>query len=134
MVFAIHSHESTMGVPHLGRRTLFSPLDPHPIPQGHPSAPARSALSHTPNLDWGSVSHIIIYMFQCYSLRSSHPRLLPHTPKDCSIHLCLFRFLAYRVIITIFLNSIYMHYYTVLVFYFLTYFTLYNRIQFHPPH
>ena len=29
------------------------------------------------SLDWWSVSHLIIYMFQCYSLRSSHPRLLP---------------------------------------------------------
>jgi len=29
------------------------------------------------NLDWRSVSHMIIYMFQYYSLKSSHPRLLP---------------------------------------------------------
>ena len=29
-------------------------------------------------------------MFQCYSLRSFHPRLLPQSPKVCSIHLCLF--------------------------------------------
>ena len=27
-------------------------LPPHPIPQGHPSAPALSALSHASNLDW----------------------------------------------------------------------------------
>ena len=40
---------------------------------------------------------IIIYMFQCYSLKSSHPRLLPQSPKDCSIHLCLFCCLAYTV-------------------------------------
>ena len=31
-------------------------------------------------------------------------------------------------------NSIYMRRYTVLVFFFLTYFTLYNRLQFYPPH
>ena len=36
------------------------------------------------------------------------------------------------VIVTIFQNSIYMHYCTVLVFFFLAYFTLYNRLQFHP--
>ena len=47
-------------------------------------------------------------MFQCYSLKSSHPRLLPQSPTVCSLHLCLFCCLAYRVIITIFLNSIYM--------------------------
>ena len=53
------------------------------------------------------------------------PCPLPKSPKDCSIHLYLFCFLEYRVIITIFLNSIYMCYYTVLVFFFLAYFTLY---------
>ena len=49
----------------------------------------------------GSVSHLIIYMFQCYSLRSSHPRLLPQSPKVCYTHLCLFFCPAYRVIVTI---------------------------------
>ena len=83
-------------------------LLPHPIPLGHPSAPALSTLSHASNLDWQSISHMIIHMFQCYYFKSSHPRLLPQSPKDCSIHLCLFCCLAYRVIITIFLNSIYM--------------------------
>ena len=65
-------------------------------------------LSHALNLDWRSVSHMVIYMFQCYSLKSSHPHLLPQSPKVCSLHLCLFCCLTYRVIITIFLNSIYM--------------------------
>ena len=143
-------------------------IPPHPIPLGCPSAPALSTLSHATNLDWRSVSHMIIYMFQCYSLKSSthgfhvwgqwsrwgggclvfiwtgtikqvcrvwaiaksrtrvseiksisqycksplsettFPCLLPQSPKDCSIHLCLFCCLAYRVIATIFLNSIYM--------------------------
>ena len=36
------------------------------------------------------------------------PSPSPTDPKDCYIHLCLFFCLAYRVIITIFLNSIYM--------------------------
>ena len=31
-------------------------------------------------------------MFRCCSLETSHPRLLPQSPKDCSIHLCLFLF------------------------------------------
>ena len=47
-------------------------------------------------------------MFQCHFPKSSHPRPLPQSSKDCSIHLCLSCYLAYRVIITIFLNSIYM--------------------------
>ena len=86
-----------------------SHLSPHLIPQGHPSAPGLNTLSHASNLDWWSVSHMIIYMFQCYSLKSFHPRLLPQSPKVCSLHLCLFCCLAYSIIITIFLNSIYMH-------------------------
>ena len=84
-------------------------LPPHPIPQGQPSAPALSTLSRASNLDWQSASHMIIYMFQCHSPKPSHPCPLPQNPKDCSTHLCLFCCLAYRVIITIFLNSIYMH-------------------------
>ena len=35
------------------------------------------------------------------------PSPLPQSPKVCSVHLCLFFCFAYRVIITIFLNSIY---------------------------
>ena len=90
-------------------------------------------LCHALNLDWWSISQMIIYRFQCYSLKSSHPRLLPQSPKDCSLHLCLFCCLAYRVIDTIFLNSIYMHEYTVLVFSFwLT--SLCIMDSFHPPH
>ena len=38
-----------------------SHLPPHPILLGHPSAPALSALSHASNLDWWSVSHMIVY-------------------------------------------------------------------------
>ena len=85
-----------------------SHLLPHPIPQGHLSAPALSALSHVSNLDLQSISHMIIYMFQCYSLKSSHPHLLPQSPKVCSLHLCLFCYFSYGVLVTVFLNSIYM--------------------------
>ena len=85
-----------------------------PFPLGHPSAPALSTLSHASNLDWRSVSHMKIYMFQCYSPKSYHPCPLPQSSKDCSIHLCLFCCLTCKVIVTIFLNSIYMRYYTVL--------------------
>ena len=83
-----------------------SHLRPHPIPLGHPSAPALSILYHASNLDWRFTSHIIIYMFQCHSPKPSHPRPLSQSPKDCSIRLCLFCCLPYRIIVTIFLNSI----------------------------
>ena len=103
--FTLISHGCTC-VPHPDSP---SQLPPHPIFQGHPSAPALSTLSHVSNLDWRSISHMVIYMFQCYILKSSHPHLLPRNPKDHSLHLCHFCWLAYRVIVTIFLNSIYMH-------------------------
>ena len=100
MVFAIHSHESAMGVHVFPILYHPSHLPLHPIPQGHPSAPALSTLSHALNLDWWSISHMIIYMFQCYSLKSSQPRLLPQSPKVYSLHLCLFCCLIYRVIVS----------------------------------
>ena len=80
---------------------------PHPISQGSPSTLALSALSHASNLDWQSISHMLIYMFQCYSLKSSHPHLLPQSPNVCSLSLCLFCYLTHWVIISIFLHSIY---------------------------
>ena len=53
--------------------------------------------------------NMVIYMFQCYSFISSHPRLLLHSPNICSLPLCLFCCLAYRIVITVFLTSLYMH-------------------------
>ena len=88
-------------------RTPLSPPSLH-HPLGHPSAPAPSILYPVSNIDWRFVSYMIVYMFQCHSPKSSHPLPLPQSPKVCSIHLCLFCCLTYRVIITIFLNSIYM--------------------------
>ena len=44
-------------------------------------------------------------MFRCCSLETSHPPFLPQSPKVCSVHLCLYFCFAYRVIVTIFLNS-----------------------------
>ena len=81
-------------------------LPPRTIPLGRPSAPAPSIQYHASNLDWQFVSYMILYIFQCHSPKSSHPLPLPQRPKDCSIHLCLFCCLAYRVIITIFLTEV----------------------------
>ena len=111
-----------------------SQLLPYLIPLSCPRVLALCALLHASNLHLLSILHMVIYIFQCYSLKSSHPPLLPHSAKVCSLHLCPFCCLAYRIVFTIFLNSLYMHYYTELVFHFLTYFILYNRLQFCPPH
>ena len=86
-----------------------SHLPPCTIPLGHPSPPAPSILYPALDLDWRFISYMILQMFKCHSPKSSHPLHLPQSPKDCSIHLCLFCCLAYRVIVTIFLNSIYIY-------------------------
>ena len=83
-------------------------LPPHNVSLGHHRAPAPSMLYPASDIDWRFVSYMIVYMFQCHSPKSSHPLPLPLSPKVCSTHLCLFCCLAYRVIIAIFLNSIYM--------------------------
>ena len=85
-----------------------SHLPSHTISLGHPSAPTPSILYPVSNIDWRFISYMIVYMFQCHSPKSSHPLPLPQSSKVRSIHLCLFCCLTYRVIITIFLNSIYM--------------------------
>ena len=108
--FAIYEHESATGI------HMFPILNPPPssllpprtIPLGRPGAPAPSIQYHASNLDWQLVSYMILHMFQCHSAKSSHPFPLQQSPKDCSIHQCLFCCLVYRVIVTIFLNSIYM--------------------------
>ena len=87
VVFATHWHESAMENMFLHPEPPFH-LPPHPIPLGCPRAPAMSALSHASNLDWWSVSHMIIYTFQWYSLKSSHPRLLPQSPKSV-LYICV---------------------------------------------
>ena len=56
VVFAIHSHESAMSVHVFPYPEHLSHHPPHPIPQGHPSAPALSTLSHVSNLDWKTFS------------------------------------------------------------------------------
>ena len=85
MVFAIHRHESAMGV-HVSHHPE-SPfrLPPYPIPLGCPRAPALGALLHASNLHWSSILHTVIYMFQCSSLILSHPCLLPHSPRSDQI-------------------------------------------------
>ena len=92
----VPKHESPSHLPH------------HIISLDHPHAPAPSILYPASNLDWRFVSYMILYMFQSCSPKSSHPLPLPQSPKVHSTHLCLFCCLAYRVIIAIFLNSIYM--------------------------
>ena len=105
--FAIHQHASTTGV------HVFPILNPLPISLPIPSLwviPVHQAqASCILHWTWTGDSFLIWY-YTCFNaILPNHPTLpLPQSAKDCSIHLCLFCYLAYRVVITIFLNSIYM--------------------------
>ena len=68
-------------------RTLLPPPSPY-----HPSGSSQCTSPKHPVscIEPGLVSYMILYMFQCHSPKSSHPLPLPQSPKDCSIHQCLF--------------------------------------------
>ena len=109
--FATHQHESATGV------HMFPILNPLPPPSGssQSTSPKHPVSCIEPRLAIRFL-HDIIHVSMPFSQlippspspKSSHPLPLPQSPKVCSIHLCLFWCLTYRVIITTFLNSIYM--------------------------
>ena len=105
--FAIHWHESAPGVHVLPSWTPLPPPSP-----SHPSGSSQytSPEHPVPFIKPGVVIHFTydnIHVSMSFS-QIIPPCSLPQSPKDCSIHLCLFCCLSYRVIVTIFLNSIYM--------------------------
>ena len=91
---------------------------PHPeplLPPPSPYHPSGSSQCTSPKLPVSCIEpglaihflydiiHVLLPFSQIIPLLP-----LPQSPKDCSIHLCLFWCCVYRVIITIFLNSTYM--------------------------
>ena len=85
-----------------------------PLPTPSPSHPSGSSQCTSPE---HPISCIEPGLAICFTYDNIHvsmlfsqiipPSFLPQSPKDCSIHLCLFCCLTYRVIVTIFLNPIY---------------------------
>ena len=103
-----------------------SHFPPHIISLDHPHAPAPSILYPVSNIDWCFISYMIVYMFQCHS--PNHPTLsLSLRVQKSVLYICV----SFAVLHT---GSSLPSFYTVLVFFLLTYFTLYDRLQFHPPH
>ena len=75
----------------------------------------------------------IVYICQSQSPNSSHTHPFPSYPYICSLHLCLYFCFDPMILCTVFLDSTYMHQYTIFRFLFLTYFTLYDSLYVHPP-
>ena len=50
-------------------------LPPHPTRWGCHRAPGLSSLHHAANSLWLFILHMVMCMFQCYSINSSHPLL-----------------------------------------------------------
>ena len=73
----VHHHESVIGI-------HTSPLSWNSLPPLSPSHHSKlsqsthmGSLIHTANPHLLSILHMVMYVFQCYSLKSSHPRSLP---------------------------------------------------------
>ena len=114
MVFAIHRHESAMGVHGCTGPPILNPLPPPSLP--HPSGLSQSTSFGCPS---SGIELALVICFTCGNIhvsvlfsQISHPHLFPQSPKVCSSHLCLFCLPAYRITITVFLNSIYIYIYT----------------------
>ena len=66
MVSTIHQHDSAIGPP---PPELCSHVLPHPTPLGLHRAPGLGSLHHTASSHWLSSLHMLMYLFQYYSLR-----------------------------------------------------------------
>ena len=128
VVFAIHSDESAMSVHACPILTSLPPPTPsHPTGSSQCTSPEHRVSC----IELGLVTYFIydnIHVSMLFS-QTITCLLSPQSPKVCSLHLSLLFCLAYTVIATIFLNSIYMCY-----LFFLTYFAIHDRLQFHPAH
>ena len=107
--FAIYQNESATGI------HVFPILSPPPsslpitTPLGRPSAPATSIQYRASNLDWWLISYMILY-----NVSMPFSQIIPHSPSPTESKRLFYTSvslscLVHRVIVTIFLNSIYMH-------------------------
>ena len=137
MVFAIHGHESAMGA-HVS--PILNP-SPTTLPTSFPHHPTGLSQVNSFGCPASCIELALVIYFTYDNIHASvlFSQIIPPLPsptesKSLFLHLCLLRCLAYSIVVTIFLNSMHMSYYTVSIFLFLTYFSLYNRLQFLPSH
>ena len=113
------------------RLPLLSPsYPPYPTPLGGHEAPSYVAASHYLFYIWQCI-YVNATLSLCPSL--SFPLPMSSSPFSTSVSLFLSCPQVHQNQL-FFLDSIYMRQHTVFVFLFLTYFTLYDRLQVHPPH
>ena len=95
--YVIHQHELAIGI-HVSPPSWIALLLPFPpYPSQLSQSTGFGCLASYIELSL-SVLHMVMYMFQCYSLKSSHPFPLPLNSKVCSLHLCLLCCPAHRLI------------------------------------
>ena len=99
-----------------GVRLTQVPILPPPMTWASQPTSLSSTLLDYEKKNSYLIVHMVMYTLQCYSLKSSHPLLLPLSPEVCSLHPCLLCCLARRIVGTILLDFIYTCEYTVFVF------------------
>ena len=106
--FAIHQHASATGVHVFPILNATPPPSPyHPSGSSQCTSPKLPVSCIEPGLEIHFLYDIIHVLMPISQIIPPFP--LPQSPKDCSIHLCLFCCLAHRAVVTIFLNSIYIY-------------------------
>ena len=117
--FAIHQHELVIGLHMSPPFCTPTSLPSYFHPLGCHRALASGSPHRAENSHWLSILHMVICMFQCY-FKPPHPVLHLLCPKVCflsfphcvqntaSVFLCC---PAYKIVSTIFLDSIHMHCY-----------------------
>ena len=131
MVFAIHGHESAMGV-HVS--PILNPLStsarlPHPSGSSQCTGPERPVSCIKPGL-------VICFMYSNTHVSMLFSQIILPLPFPSESKTLFF------TSVSLFLSCIQGHRYHLskfdiylrLVFFFLTYFTVYHRLQFHSPH
>ena len=104
---ATHQYESAIGIHVSPPSWIYLPLPIVPNPPRLSQGMEPSSLHHTANSRWLSILHVLMCMFQCYSLNLSHPLRPPLHSQVCSLSLWLHCYSANRLVSTIFLDSIY---------------------------
>ena len=131
-VFVIHQHESAIGIRVSPHPEPCSHLPPYPIPRGCPRVPALGALRHAWNL-----TLVIYFTYGDVHVSVLFSQIIPPSPPTESQSLC---FMSVSPLLPCMYSRWYclskFHIYALIysISLFLTYFTLYNRLQVHPPH